>query len=99
MKNEMLEKVLNAHKNLIVEGDVASGKTTNVLFPIVENAIDKKESLSLQPFSGVMINFPCFYLHMQMSSDSEHLCSPHREKHLSEFLYAGRYKFWFLPLR
>ncbi len=45
MKNEMLEKVLNAHKNLIVEGDVASGKTTNVLFPIVENAIDKKESL------------------------------------------------------
>lgn len=45
MKKEMLEKVLNAHKNLIVEGDVASGKTTNVLFPIVENAIDKKESL------------------------------------------------------
>ena len=32
MKKEMLEKVLNAHKNLIVEGDNASGKTTNVLF-------------------------------------------------------------------
>ena len=45
MKKEMLEKVLNAHKNLIVEGDVASGKTTNVLFPVVENAIDNKESL------------------------------------------------------
>ena len=45
MKKDMLEKVLNAHKNLIIEGDIASGKTTNVLFPIVENAIDKKESL------------------------------------------------------
>lgn len=45
MKKEMLEKVLNAHKNLIVEGDVASGKTTNVLFPVVENAIENKESL------------------------------------------------------
>ena len=45
MKKEMLEKVLNAHKNLIVEGDIASGKTTNVLFPVVDNAIEKKESL------------------------------------------------------
>ncbi len=45
MKKEMLEKVLDAHKNLIVEGDIASGKTTNVLFPIVEKAIDQKESL------------------------------------------------------
>ena len=27
-----------------------------------------------------MINFPFFYLHMQMSSDSEHLCPPHSEK-------------------
>lgn len=45
MKNEILEKVLKAHKNLIVTGDVASGKTTNVLFPIVDNAINNKESL------------------------------------------------------
>ncbi len=45
MKNEVLEKVLNAHKNLIVEGDVASGKTTNVLFKVVDNAIENKESL------------------------------------------------------
>lgn len=45
MKKEWLEKVLNAHKNLMIEGDVATGKTTNILFPIVENAIDKKESL------------------------------------------------------
>ena len=45
MKKEILEKVLKAHKNLIVEGDIASGKTTNVLFPVVENAIENKESL------------------------------------------------------
>ena len=45
MKKEMLEKVLNARKNLIVEGDIASGKTTNVLFPVVDNAIENKESL------------------------------------------------------
>ena len=45
MKQEMLEKLYNSHKNLIVTGDVASGKTTNVLFPIVEDIINKKESL------------------------------------------------------
>lgn len=45
MKNEILERVLNGHKNLIVEGDVGAGKTTNVLFPIVDDIINKKESL------------------------------------------------------
>lgn len=45
MKKETLEKVLNGHKNLIVEGEVSSGKTTNILFPIVDDIIDKKESL------------------------------------------------------
>lgn len=56
MKNEMLEKVLNAHKNLIVEGDVASGKSANVLFPIVENAIEKKESLFILDSKEEYIN-------------------------------------------
>lgn len=45
MKEEMLEKLLNAQKNLIVEGDVSSGKTTNVFFPIVEKIINKRENL------------------------------------------------------
>ena len=45
MKEKMLEKVLNAHKNLIIDGDVASGKTTNVLFPIVDKAIENNESI------------------------------------------------------
>lgn len=56
MKKEMLEKVLNAHKNLIVEGDIASGKTTNVLFPVVDNAIENKESLFILDSKEEYIN-------------------------------------------
>lgn len=56
MKEEMLEKVLNAHKNLIVEGDIASGKSTNVLFPIVDNAIEKNESLFILDSKEEYIN-------------------------------------------
>ncbi len=56
MKNEMLEKVLNAHKNLIVEGDVASGKSANVLFPIVDSIIEKKESLFILDSKEEYIN-------------------------------------------
>jgi len=44
MKKEILEKVLNSPKNLIVEGDIQSGKTANVLFPIVDDIIEKQES-------------------------------------------------------
>lgn len=56
MKKEMLERVLKAHKNLIVEGDIASGKSANVLFPIVENAIEKKESLFILDSKEEYIN-------------------------------------------
>ncbi len=45
MKKELLEKIINLSKNVIVEGDVSSGKTTNVMFPIVEKIVEKKESL------------------------------------------------------
>ena len=45
MKREILEKVYNTRKSIIVEGDIASGKTTNVLFPIVNNIIDNGENL------------------------------------------------------
>lgn len=45
MKKEILEKVLNANKNLIVDGEISSGKTTNVLLPIVGEKIKNKESL------------------------------------------------------
>lgn len=56
MKKELLESVLNAHKNLIVEGDIASGKSKNVLFPIVDNAIEKKESLFILDSKEEYIN-------------------------------------------
>ncbi len=56
MKQEILEKVLNARKNLIIQGDVASGKTTNVLFPIVDNAIKNNESLFILDSKEEYIN-------------------------------------------
>lgn len=40
---KVLGSVFNARKNLIVEGNMLSGKTTNIMFPIVENIISKKE--------------------------------------------------------
>lgn len=45
MKNELLEKMINSKKNIIVSGNIASGKTTRVIFPIIENLINKKESI------------------------------------------------------
>lgn len=45
MKKEILEKVLSANKNLIVDGEILSGKTSNVLLPIVGEKIKNKESL------------------------------------------------------
>ena len=41
---KILSSVFNARKNLIVEGNMLSGKTTNIMFPIVENIISKKEA-------------------------------------------------------
>ena len=46
MKKEILEKVLNANKNLIVDGEISSGKTTNVLLPIVGEKIKNKEGFN-----------------------------------------------------
>ena len=45
MKKEILEKVCNSKKNLIVSGDKATGKTLSVLFPLVREIIEKKQSL------------------------------------------------------
>lgn len=56
MKKEMLAKVLNSKKNLIVTGDISSGKTTSVLFPLVEEMINRKESLMLLDSKEEYIN-------------------------------------------
>lgn len=44
MKREILEKVLNANKNLIINGNISTGKTRNVSFPLVDIMIEQKES-------------------------------------------------------
>jgi len=43
MKEELIKKIES--KNLIVKGNILSGKTTNIMFPIVKNIIDRKENL------------------------------------------------------
>lgn len=56
MKEEMLEKVLKVQKNIIVEGDISTGKTTNILFPIVQEMIDKKENIFIVDSKEEYIN-------------------------------------------
>ena len=45
MKREVLDRIYNSRKNLLVTGDMAVGKTTNVLFPLVDDVINKEEKL------------------------------------------------------
>lgn len=45
MRKEIIDKICNSNKNLIVNGDISSGKTTNVMFPLVEEMINNSESL------------------------------------------------------
>lgn len=56
MKKEMLEKVYNAQKNIIVSGDMATGKTTSVLFPLVDKMIEQQESLMILDSKEEYIN-------------------------------------------
>lgn len=41
----MIDKIYNFNRNLIVDGKLSTGKTTNVMFPLVEKMIDNCESL------------------------------------------------------
>ena len=45
MRKEILEKILDSNKNLIVSGDMSSGKTSNVLFPLIREIIERNQSL------------------------------------------------------
>ena len=45
MKKEILEKVLNVRKNIMISGDIATGKSSNVVSPIINEIINNKESL------------------------------------------------------
>ena len=41
----MIDKIYNFNRNLIVDGKLSAGKTTNVMFPLVEKMICNSESL------------------------------------------------------
>lgn len=56
MKKEILKEMLNSKKNLIVSGDISSGKTSNVLFPLVEEAINDGQSLLILDSKEEYIN-------------------------------------------
>ena len=45
MKEEIINKIYEAKKNLIVNGDMSTRKTINVGFPLVEKMIKENESL------------------------------------------------------
>lgn len=47
MNKEILKKMHSAKRNLIVAGDMATGKTTGVLFPLVDKMIEQNESLMI----------------------------------------------------
>ena len=47
MKKEFEEKIKNSKKNLFVYGDMASGKTKHVMFPIVDMLIREHQNLFL----------------------------------------------------
>lgn len=45
MKKEILENALKSSKNMIIKGDIKSGKTRKVMFPIVSSLINNNENL------------------------------------------------------
>ena len=44
MKKEILEKVFSVRKNIMVSGDIAIGKSSNVILPIMNEIINNKEN-------------------------------------------------------
>lgn len=44
MKDELLTKIYNSNRNLVVDGEMSTGKTLNVSFPLINKIINKKES-------------------------------------------------------
>lgn len=56
MKKEVLERIINNGKNIIVSGSVLSGKTSTVMFPIVDKLIDDNESLFMLDSKEEYIN-------------------------------------------
>lgn len=45
MKKEILENIIKQNRNIIVSGDISSGKTKSFMFPLVEEQIDNNENI------------------------------------------------------
>ena len=45
MDKELLENIYKSNKNLIIEGQIASGKTSNIGIPLIKNIIKHNESV------------------------------------------------------
>ena len=43
-KKNIFERLLYSNRNLIINGDISSGKTSNVIFPLLDRIIDNDES-------------------------------------------------------
>lgn len=57
MNNVLIEKILENKRNVIIEGNSLSGKTTNILFPILEDIIRNKESFFVLDCKGEYSNY------------------------------------------
>lgn len=57
MNQQIIEKIVDNNKNILVSGKMMSGKTTSVLFPITEKLISKKESLFFVDSKQEYINY------------------------------------------
>ena len=45
MKREILENLFEANKNIIINGEIAVGKTENVSFALVDKMLNQNESI------------------------------------------------------
>lgn len=56
MRKEISNRIVKSKKSLIINGDIASGKTKNVCFPIVDELIENAESLFILDSKEEYIN-------------------------------------------
>ncbi|MEE3343349.1 MAG: type IV secretion system DNA-binding domain-containing protein [Bacilli bacterium] len=44
MRRDIFERLIGSNRNLLVNGDISSGKTSNIIFPIIDRIIDNEEN-------------------------------------------------------
>ena len=68
---EIINKIINNNKNILVSGELASGKTANVLFPVVDEIINNKENIFINDPKEEYIN--CYYNKLKENGYSVHV--------------------------